>query len=310
MHFLSRAGRQGPTLLVLLALATGVPTAARGEDPKFNYGKREEIAKLPPWAATIQAGFGLTTGNAQSINLSGAGNVGYRFSPDDALRLDAGVAFQRSTVQSAVDVNQDGTITPNEVFDITQTVSSAWYTKLRYDHFFDLNAIYAFTSAGGNVPAGQQFLWSAQVGYSRALWKTAANELVAEAGFDYTYQRYVLGNPDSINIAGLRGFLGYVGTPNPDLNYSASVEYIGNMNTLNTPTGQVGAFGDNRLTIRAGVTWTIFGDGSLGFRFRALYDSAPAPKPPPSGFSWAAGYQPLANSWDTFTEFVFLYKLL
>jgi hypothetical protein len=48
----------------------------------------------------------------------------------------------------------------------------------------------------------------------------------------------------------------------------------------------------------------------MGFRFRALYDSAPAPKPPPAGFSWAAGYQPLANPWDTFTELVLVYKLM
>ena len=251
---------------------------ANAEDPKFAYGKRDEIAKLPPFAASVQAGFGMTTGNAQSINLSGAGNVGYRFSPDDRLVFDAGVAFQRSTVQSAVDTNGNGIISPDEVFDITQTVSSAWFTKLRYDHFFDLNAIYVFTTAGGDVPAGKQFVYSAQVGYSRALWKTATNELVAEAGLDYTYQRYVVGTPDSINIAGLRGYLGYVGNPKPDLSYNASVEYIGNLNSLDTPTGTVNAFGDNRLLMRAGVTWNIFGDGSLGFRFRALYDSAPAPK--------------------------------
>lgn len=296
--------------VLVAAFAACVGGTARADDPKFDYGKRDEIAKLPPWAASVQAGFGMTTGNAQSVNLAGAGNVGYRFSPDDRLVFDAGVAFQRSTVQSAIDTSGDGSITPDEVFDITQTVSSAWFTKLRYDHFFDLNAIYVFTTAGGDVPAGKQFVYSGQVGYSRALWKTATNELVGEAGLDYTFQRYVVGTPDTLNIAGLRGFVGYVGNPNPDLSYSASVEYIGNLNSLNTPTGTVGAFGDNRLLMRAGVTWKIFGDGSMGFRFRALYDSAPAPKPPPAGFSWAPGYQPLANPWDTFTELVLVYKLL
>ena len=86
---------------------------ARADDPKFDFGKREEIAKLPPWAASVQAGFGMTTGNAQAVNFSGAGNVGYRFSPDDRLVFDAGVAFQRSTVQSAVDANADGSISPS-----------------------------------------------------------------------------------------------------------------------------------------------------------------------------------------------------
>jgi hypothetical protein len=310
---MSNGGATMRASIVAVLVAAGfafIAGTARGDDPKFDFGKRDEIAKLPPWAASVQAGFGMTTGNAQAINLSGAGNVGYRFSPDDRLAFDAGVAFQRSTVQSAVDANADGVISPSEVFEITQTVSSAWFTKLRYDHFFDLNSIYAFTTASGDVPAGKQFVYSAQVGYSRALWKTATNELVAEAGLDYTYQRYVVGTPDSINIAGLRGFVGYVGNPSPDLSYSTSVEYIGNLNTLNTPTGTLNSFGDNRLLMRAGVTWKIFGDGSMGFRFRALYDSAPAPRPPPAGFSWAAGYQPLANPWDTFTELVLVYKLM
>jgi hypothetical protein len=59
--------------------------AASADDPKLADGKREEIAKLPPLAASVQAGFGMTTGNARSINLSGAGIVGYRFSPDERL---------------------------------------------------------------------------------------------------------------------------------------------------------------------------------------------------------------------------------
>jgi hypothetical protein len=298
--------------LALAALSSGLvfmATTAVADDPKFSYGKRDEVAKAPPWTAAVTAGFGLTTGNAQSINLSGAGNVGYRFSPDDLLVLDAGIAFQRTSMQTADLSTANGTVITGTT-TIDQTVSNAWFTKLRYDHFFGLNAIYAFTNMGGDVPAGKQFLWGVQVGYSRALWKTATNELVAEAGFDYTYQRYVVGTPDSVNIAGLRGFLGYLGTPTPDLSYNASIEYIGNLNPEDTPTGRVDVFGDNRLTMKLGVTWKIFGDGSMGFRFRALYDSAPAPKPPPAGYSWAPGFQPLANPWDTFTELVLVYKLM
>ncbi len=309
-RFRSTRGLGLASAAALALVAVAVPAGARADDPKFAYGKKGEVEKLPPWAASVTAGFGLTTGNAESLNLTGGGAVSHRFTPDDLLALDASVAFQRSTVQSAVDVNGDGVITPDEVFSITQSVSEAWAAKLRYDHFFDLNAIYALTFVGGDVPAGKQFLGGVQAGYSRALWKTATSELVGELGLDYTYQRYVVGSPSAINIAALRAYLGYVGNPNGDLSYGASVEYLGNLNTEDTPTGKVGAFGDNRAVGKIGVTWKIFGDGSLGFRFRALYDSAPAPKPPPSGFSWAAGYQPLANPWDTFTELVVVYKLL
>ena len=266
--------------------------------------------KLPPWAASVTAGFGLTTGNAQSLNLTGGGNVSYRFDGVNLLTLDATVALQRSTIETGVDADGSGTIGPGELQSITQSVSEAWGVRLRYDRFFGLNAIYAFGFAGGDVPAGKQFLGGGQVGYSRALWKTPTSELVGEAGIDYTFQRYVVGNPDTLNIISLRAFVGYLGTPNPDLQYNASVEYLGNLNALDSPTGRLGSFADNRLVGRLGVTWKIFGDGSMGFRFRALYDSAPAPKPPPAGFAWAAGYQPLAKEWDTFTELVLVYKLL
>ena len=312
MHsrILTRRGRVS-LVLALSASAVLLSPSARADDPKFAYGKAGDVAKLPPWAASVTAGFGMTTGNAQSVNFTGAGMVSHRFGDSDLLAFDATVAFQRSTVQTAIDVNGDGVIAPDEVLSITQSVSEAWGTRLRYDHFFDpMNGVYGLILAGGDVPAGKQFVGSVQAGYSRALLRTATSELIGEVGLDYSYQRFVVGDPNSINFAAVRAFLGYLGNPTKDLSYNASVEYLGNLSEQNTPTGRVGAFGDNRAVGKLGVTWKIFGDGSLGFRFRALYDSAPAPKPPPAGFSWAAGYQPLANPWDTFTELVVVYKLL
>ena len=312
MHFVAAGARGRMAAVGALVLSLQfAPLDARADDPKFAYGKGADLAKLPDWAASVTAGFGMTTGNAQALNFSGAGSVAHRFTQSDLLAFDAMVAFQRSTIQTAQDAPPyDGVITPDEVYSITQSVSEAWGTKLRYDHFFDLNAVYGLAFAGGDIPAGKQFVGGVQAGYSRALWKTATSELVGEVGLDYTYQRYVVGSPNAIDIAAIRAFIGYTGNPNADLSYSASVEYLGNLNTENTPTGQVGAFGDNRAVGKLGVTWKIFGDGSMGFRFRALYDSAPAPKPPPAGFSWAPGYQPLANPWDTFTELVLVYKLM
>ena len=298
------------TRLLALAAAILLPAMGLADDPKFAYGKKDDLTKFPPWAVSVTLGFGMTTGNAQALNFSGAGSVAHRFDANDLLTFDASAAIQRSTLQTANDTNNDGVITPDEVRSITQSVSEAWGTRLRYDHFFDLNAVYTFVFAGGDIPAGKKFVGGAQIGYSRALYKTATSELVGEVGLDYTYQRYVVGTPDSINIAAIRAFLGYLGNPSPDLSYVASVEYLGNLNAEETPTGRVGAFGDNRAIGKLGVTWKIFGDGSLGFRFRALYDSAPAPKPPPGGFTWAPGYQPLANPWDTFTELLLVYKLL
>jgi hypothetical protein len=308
-HLVSGLGRMA-LLGAFVSVVHLAPTPARGDDPKFAYGKAGDVAKLPPWAAQVTAGFGMTTGNAQSLNLSGAGMVSHRFTEVDLLAFDAAIAFQRSTVQTATDLNGDQQISPSEVQNITQTVSEAWTARLRYDHFFGLNSVYGLASANGDVPAGRQFQGGVQAGYSRALFKTATSELVGEVGLDYSYLRFVVGDPSSISIIAVRAYLGYLGNPTPDLSYSAGIEYLGNLNEENTPTGRVAPFGDNRVTGKIGVTWKIFGDGSMGFRFRALYDSAPAPRPPPAGFSWAAGYQPLANPWDTFTELVLVYKLL
>ena len=166
-HPATRCGR----FFLLGALAAAlhlVPAPTRADDPKFAYGKADDVAKLPPWAASVTAGFGMTTGNAQSVNFTGAGMVSHRFGDSDLLAFDATVAFQRSTVQTAVDVNGDGVITPDEVLNITQSVSEAWGTRLRYDHFFDpMNGVYGLILAGGDIPAGKQFVGSVQAGYSR-----------------------------------------------------------------------------------------------------------------------------------------------
>ena len=50
--------------------------------------------------------------------------------------------------------------------------------------------------------------------------------------------------------------------------------------------------------------------GELAVRLRARYDSHPAPRPPPPGTSWEAGYVPLADRLDTQTELLFIYRFL
>jgi len=293
---------------LLAALLAAGPAAA--EEPKFAYGKKEDVAKAPDWAASVTAGFGATTGNAQNLNFTAGVTVSRRFD-ENMLSFDGSAAITRSTIPIAV----AGPTPPGyaELSSLTQTTSEAWNTRLRYDRFFDLNALYAFVFAGGDVPAGKQFLGGAQVGYARALVKTAKDELSLEMGVDYSHELFVTGTPDSVNIASLRAYLGYIGNPNDLLSYNVGVEWLGNMNEETRPTGTVGAFADNRVNGKLGLTWKIFGNGSLGFRFRALYDSAPAPKPLPGlppGLSWPPGYQPLAEKLDTFTEIVLVYKLL
>ena len=296
--------------IIATALIALAASAARADEPKFAYEKKEDLAKAPEWAASVTAGFGLTTGNAQNLNLTGGGSAAYRFD-SNMLSLDAVAAIIRTTLPIAVAETQGSTTAV--LSSVTQTTSEAWNVKLRYDRFFDLNALYAFGFGGGDVPAGKQFVGGGQVGYARALHKTAKDELVLEGGIDFSHEIFVTGTPNSVDIASLRVYLGYLGNPSESLSYNVSVEWLGNVNSETRPTGEVGAFGDNRVNGKLGVTWKMFGNGSLGFRFRCLYDSAPAPKPLPAlppGLQWPPGYTPLAEKFDTFTEIVLVYKLI
>lgn len=158
MHFQDVSGRGQPLLAILVTAVHLVPAPARADDPKFAFGKAGEVTKLPPWAAPVTAGLGMTTGNAQNVNFSGAGMVSHRFTRSDLLAFDASVACQRSSTQTAVPAS--GTvITPDDVRTIDHTVG--------------------------------------------------------ELCLDCTCQRYVVGNPNSTNIAAIRAYLGYVGTPPP-----------------------------------------------------------------------------------------------
>jgi len=299
-------GKRRLLALVGLVMLKAFPAAA--DEPKFVYGKKEDEAKVPAWTASVSAGFGAATGNAENLNLSAAATVAHRFD-DNMLSFDGSAAIARSTLPVAVPSASPGIA---QLSSISQTTSEAWNTRLRYDRFFDLNALYAFVSAGGDIPAGKQFLGGIQAGYARALYKAGKDELEFEAGIDYTHQHFVTGNPDVVDIASLRGFLGYVGNPDAIVSYNASVEWLGNLTRESRPTGPVSPFDDNRVDGKVGLTWKIFGNGNLGFRFHLMYDSAPAPRPLPTlpaGLAWPQNYQPLADRLDTLTEIVVLYKL-
>ncbi len=298
----------GIALALSLVALSVVPAPAAADDPKFPYGKRDELAKLPDWAASITAGFASATGNSQNLNLTGAANVTRRLD-QNLVTLDLATAVARSKIPIAeVDSSNQATLG-----SVTQTTSEAWSAKLRYDRFIDWNAIYALGSAAGDRPSGKQFVGGAAAGYSRALWKAGKDELLVEAGVDYSHVLFVIGTPDTVDVASVRGYLGYVGNPNDNLSYGVNLEWLGNLNSENRSTGTVAVMADNRITGKLGLTWKIFGNGSLGFRFRALYNTAPAPVPLPAlpaGAHWPPNYQPLAEKLDTLTEVVLVFKLI
>jgi hypothetical protein len=70
--------------------------------------------------------------------------------------------------------------------------------------------------------------------------------------------------------------------------------------------GRVSSFHDDRMAGRGRLNVKVTERDPLGVRLRARYDSARAPRPPPSGTSWQARYVPLADRLDTASSFAFL----
>ena len=67
-----------------------------------------------------------------------------------------------------------------------------WFTKGRYNRFFTANnSGYVSAQAAGDEVAGKSCYGGGQIGYSRQVYKSNMHLLVAELGYDFSYERYV-----------------------------------------------------------------------------------------------------------------------
>ena len=120
----------------------------------------------------------------------GAGNVS-RKEGNNRLAIDANGAYGRSNILTP-DFNPAAptVITGFHRNDVETT--NNWLIKGRYDRFFTANnSGYAAASAAADKIAGKSFYGGGQVGYSRQIYKSSMHLLVAELGYDYSYERYV-----------------------------------------------------------------------------------------------------------------------
>lgn len=284
---------------------------ALAQDPKFEYGKAEET-KDPgavEWKASAQAGLILTTGNSQATSLS-AGATASRKAGNNKLSVDAAAAWARSQVRIAADGNMNGTIEENEITKDSTTTTENWLLKLRYDRFFTAHdSVYLAGKIGADKPAGKELYGGAQIGYSRRLYKSASHELVAEIGYDFTHESYVNEAAESLNIHSGRLFAGYDGKLSAVTGVAASIETLLNLNTEDTPSGEVGAFEDTRMTMKASLTTKIVTRVDFRFTLTAKVDTEPAPLPP-FALPYAAGFTPSAEKTDFITEAALLVSFL
>jgi len=103
-----------------------------------------------------------------------------------------------------------GGIGPGEFRRITKTTAESYDFKARYDRFLtDKDALYVSGIASANEPAGKKFEGGGQLGYSRTAYKDKMHELVVESGYDFSYEKPVVG--DGFTNHSLRTFFGYTG---------------------------------------------------------------------------------------------------
>src|SRR5262249_37694818 len=146
-----------------------------------------------------------------TVTFSGSATASRR-AGDDKVALEAAGAFARSDVLIFNDANGDMMIGPGEIDRQSSTTAKNWLVKLRYDRFFaGANSAFIAARLGADEPAGKELYGGGQVGYSRQLYKDAAHEVVAEIGYDLTFQSYVAPGLDELTIHSLRAFAGYTG---------------------------------------------------------------------------------------------------
>jgi hypothetical protein len=274
--------------------------AALAQDPKFEYGKKEEV-KAVEWKASAQVGFILNTGNSRSAAFS-AGATASRKAGDNKLSAEAAAAYARSEIRSFTDANMNNTVGPGEISRLEDTTTKNWNLKLRYDRFFTpSDAGYVSARVGADEIAGKEIVGGGQIGYSRTVFKNETHEILAEAGYDFSHEGYVAETVDALNIHSARIFAGYTAKLSDVTGFLANAELLLNLNTEDGPTGDIGPGEDARLLARTALTTKVLGRMDLRVAFTAKFDNAPAPLPPFST-PFDAGFVPLAEELDLTTE--------
>jgi hypothetical protein len=326
--------KPSPLCMAIASLLLAAPALAQ-TNPTFTFAKPDapkaadatKPGTPPPpaveWKAMAKAGFTMTSGNSQTTGFVAAGNVS-RKEGNNKVAFDANAAYGRSNVITPV---YDNPAAPSAITAIDRTdieTTNNWLVKGRYDRFFTANnSGYAAASGAADKIAGKSFYGGGQLGYSRQVYKSAMHLLLAELGYDYSFEQYVqtgMTTPPSVSIHSARLFAGETLTLTKAMGVTASIEALFNLNketkALNASNGASGvdAFHDTRINAKVGFTTTLMSKLSIGFAFTLKYDQNPAPLPVPpgvpGGVGFAMGFQPFADKVDTQTEATLIYTFL
>ena len=208
---------------------------------------------------------------------------------NNKLALEGGAAYGRSSTISA----QSRSRPPRRrTTSSRQSITSTnnYYGKGRYDRFFTANnAGYASGQAAADKIAGKTFFGGGQIGYSRQLYKSDMHLLVAELGYDFSYERYVQVPSKTLDPvvdpfgAGLRrrDAEAQRGDRHQRQRRSALQPQQGRRRDRrrHEQAAGVDAFKDTRVNGKLGLTTTLYKQLSIGFSFTLKYDQNPAPLP-------------------------------
>jgi hypothetical protein len=314
------------------APASEVAKPAPVEAPKCNCPPPCPAPPPPPpappvnpieWKVQSKGGMLITSGNSDSKNFS-LGVNGFRKEGNNKLALEGGLAYGTSnaTVARMDDPTHPNTITSLAHQQVVSTNTMA--AKGRYDRFLtDHNTAYASGQAAADKVAGKTFFGGGQVGYSRLLVEDKWNLVVAELGYDFSYERYIEQagqTADPVAIHSARVLVGETLSLSKETGVTASVEALFNLNTetkainVNTNTGTTGvkAFKDTRVNAKVGLSTNLWKSLSFGFSFALKYDQNPAPRPIPKAAPADASFNPTdsiaySDKVDTLTEATFIY---
>lgn len=267
-------------------------------EPKFEYGKAEEVKEVKDveWTAAAEAGIVFTTGNSETTTAT-AGAKASRKTGKNKLAIDGNLTYARSSVLVLDDQNGNGTVDSDaEIVTETTTTAEQFAGKVRYDRFLtEFNSLFVAALASRDLPAGKEAVIGGQLGYSRQLYKTKTTEAVGEFGYDYSHEDLVAGEAVSIHSA--RAFAGLKSELTEGTSLDTSVEALTNLNKETLPTGADGRiFRDTRLNVKAAVSAKVGKHLAVQTSVEVKFDNRPAPL---SIDNLAPGFVPEASRFDT-----------
>ena len=271
------------------------------------------------WKVQSKGGLLITGGNSQSKSFTFGVN-GFRKEGNNKVALEGGMAYGTSNNLVVESVDSNNNIATLDRQEVVST--NNWAAKGRYDRFITKNNVaYASGQAAADKIAGKTFFGGGQLGYSRQLVEDKWNIVVAELGYDFSYERYTqqAGEVvDPVVIHSARVLVGETLSLNKETGVTASVEALFNLNketkaiNVNDDQPGVNAFKDIRVNGKVGLSTNLWKQLSFGFTFALKYDQNPAPRPIPKGAPANATFatgdpNKFADKVDTITEATLMY---